>query len=68
MVGQHEASMQRSDSQAMSMALMEVYGIGYGDFMTYSDKIRQVSFEDCTRIIEEYFNIANWNEVVVGKV
>ena len=29
LVGQHEASMQRSDSQAMSMALMEAYGIGY---------------------------------------
>ena len=39
LVGQHEASMQRSDSQAMSMALMEVYGIGYSDFMSYSDKI-----------------------------
>ena len=47
---------------------MEAYGIGYGDFMTYSEKIRSVTQEDCVRIIEKYFNISEWNEVVVGKV
>ena len=68
LVGQHEASMQRSDSQAMSMALMEAYGIGHADFMTYSDKIRAVTEEDCVRIVMKYFDISEWNEVVVGKV
>ena len=68
LVGQHEASMQRSDSQAMSMALMEVYGIGYSDFMSYSKKIRSVSKDDCVKVLGKYFDIDSWNEIVVGKV
>jgi zinc protease len=34
--------MQRGDSQAMSMALMELYGLGYDDFENYANRLLEV--------------------------
>jgi zinc protease len=41
-IGGHEADMQRGDAQAMSMALMELYGLGYADFENYASRLREV--------------------------
>lgn len=50
LVGSHEADMQRADGQTMTMALMELYGLGYNDFASYTAKLRQVSTADLQRV------------------
>ena len=52
MVGGHVTDLQRADSQAMTMALMEVYGFGYDDFLLYPDQVRAVTREDVRRVAE----------------
>jgi zinc protease len=42
LIGGHEADMQRGDAQAMSMALMELYGLGYDDFENYANRLHEV--------------------------
>ncbi len=42
LIGGHEADMQRGDAQAMSMALMELYGLGYDDFENYANRLNEV--------------------------
>jgi zinc protease len=50
LIGSHEADMQRADGQAMTMALMELYGLGYNDFANYTPKVKQVSSADIQRV------------------
>ncbi|WP_141736684.1 M16 family metallopeptidase [Oligoflexus tunisiensis] len=42
LIGGHESDMQRGDAQAMSMALMELYGLGYDDFENYANRLHEV--------------------------
>ena len=67
LIGSHEAEMQRGDSQAMTMALMEVYGLGHRDFLTYSDKILSVKPEDLLRVSQRLLNPDKLSTVIVGK-
>ena len=50
LIGGHESDMQRGDSQALTMALMELYGIGFDDFLNYSKNINAVSAEAVQRV------------------
>ncbi len=54
-VGNHEMEMQRSDSQAMTMALMELYGIGFEDFLKYPTLIDRVSCNDVVNVARRLF-------------
>jgi len=48
LIGNHEIGLQRTSSQAMTMALMELYGLGWDDFQTYPDRLRAVTMGDAT--------------------
>lgn len=61
-IGTHNLSFQTSESQAMSMALMELYGIGYRDFMEYAQKIKNVSNSE---IYEQAKNLLNLDNIVI---
>lgn len=65
-LGSHEISLQRTSSQAMTMALMELYGVGWNDFERYPDEVRKVTKEDVLRIAKRLFGQTKPCEVVVG--
>lgn len=67
LLGSHEADLQRGDSQAMTMALMGVYGVGYDDFLTYPEQILKVTQDDVVRVARTVFNPAHRITVAVGE-
>lgn len=50
LIGSHEADLQKGDAQAMTMALMQAYGIGFEDFLRYPEAVAKVTIADVTRI------------------
>ena len=65
-VGSHEMDLQRGDAQAMTMALMELYGIGYDDFRTYPGRVERVSAADIQRVARRLFDKSSAISVQVG--
>ncbi len=49
-IGSHESDMQRGDAQCMTMALMELYGLGFDDFETYAQRLAAVSPEAVQKV------------------
>ncbi len=66
LIGNHEADMQRADSQAMSMGLMELYGLGYNDFSSYAQKLHEVKLADLQRVAKRLLEGQNRVTVRVG--
>ncbi len=66
LVGSHEGDMQRADSQAMTMGLMELYGLGYNDFSRYTQKLQSVKVEDLQRVAKRLLEGQNRVIVRVG--
>ena len=58
--------MQRSDAQTSTMALMELYGYGYDDFLTYPKAIAAVKEQDVLRMAQRLFRPEVATEVLVG--
>lgn len=56
LIGNHDISLQRNSSRAMSFALDELYGFGYRKTFDYSDRIDQVSGDDIGRFVSEYLD------------
>ena len=54
-IGSHEMGLQRSDAQTSTMALMELYGYGFTDFLTYPEHIKQVTAADVMRVAKRLF-------------
>jgi zinc protease len=54
-VGTHDMGLQRSDAQASTMALMELYGYGYDDFLVYPRAVAKVTAEDVQRVARRLF-------------
>ena len=67
-VGNHESDMQRCDSQGMTMALMEIYGIGFDDFLTYPSKITEVSSDQVASCARSLFDPGKKKSVRVGPI
>lgn len=65
-VGTHELSLQRSDAQTSSMALMQLYGYGWNDFLTYPEKIEAVTGADVQRVARRLFDETKASDVIVG--
>jgi zinc protease len=55
LIGGHEEELQRGDAQAMTMALMELYGVGYDDFLRYPTAIAEVTAADIQRVAKTLF-------------
>ncbi|MCX6124826.1 MAG: pitrilysin family protein [Proteobacteria bacterium] len=66
LIGSHEIGLQRTSSQAMTMCLMELYGIGWSDFERYPDAVSRVSREDVKRLSQRLFLTSKPSEVLVG--
>jgi zinc protease len=66
LIGNHEIGLQRTSAQAMTMALMELYGLGWNDFQNYPDRLRQVSKEAVDRAAAKYFESSSLNVITVG--
>jgi zinc protease len=66
LIGNHEIGLQRTSAQAMTMALMELYGLGWNDFQNYPDRLRQVSKEAVGRAAAKYFESSSLNVITVG--
>lgn len=67
-VGNHEMELQRSDSQAMTMGLMEIYGIGFDDFLKYPKLIEKVTKEDIVRVAQRLFVEELSSTVIVSSI
>lgn len=64
-VGRYELRHQTNASQAESLALMELYGIGYEDVGTYPEKILSVTSEDLQRVARQYLTLESYVLAVV---
>ena len=67
-LGSHEVSLQRTSAQAMTMGLMELYGMGWNDFATYPDLIRNVDPHQIKKVAGQYFNPSMMKRVIVGDI
>jgi zinc protease len=63
LIGGHEADMQRGDAQAMSMALMELYGLGYDDFENYASRLHEVDRSSVQNVARRL--LASQDQVIV---
>jgi predicted Zn-dependent peptidase len=50
----------------MTMALMEIYGLGWNDFERYPDLVREVTKEQIKKAAQDFFAPAPMNVVAVG--
>jgi zinc protease len=66
LIGNHEIGLQRTSSQAMTMALMELYGLGWDDFQTYPDRLGSVTVGDASAAARKYFETSSLNVITVG--
>ena len=66
-VGGHEADMQRGHAQAMTMSLMEAYGYGYDDFISYPEKVRRVGAAEVQKVCQKLLLSQPLVDVVVGQ-
>lgn len=66
LVGSHEAEMQRGDAQALSMALMEAYGVGHNDFLRYYENIKKIKLGDLKRVAHRIIDTGKMAIVTVG--
>ncbi len=50
LIGSHESDLQKGDAQAMTMALMQAYHIGFDDFLRYPEAVKEVTVADVSRV------------------
>ncbi|MCX6117938.1 MAG: pitrilysin family protein [Proteobacteria bacterium] len=66
-IGSHEINLQRTSSQAMTMGLMDLYGLGWDDYKRYPAEILKVKEEDILRVAKRFFSSPATAKVVVGQ-
>ena len=64
--GSHASEMQRSSNQAMNMALMDLYGVGYDELVRYTGIIDSITREDLIRVAKRVLNDSGLVCVRVG--
>lgn len=65
-IGTHDMGLQKSDAQTSTMALMELYGYGYDDFLLYPKRIEKVTTAQVLAVARRLFDPAKAAEVIVG--
>jgi len=65
-LGAHETDLQRGESQAMSLALMTVYGLGPDELEVYKTKVKETSNEDIRRCAAKFLHKDGWFIVTAG--
>ncbi len=66
LIGKHSIGIQTNDSLAFKTALDELYGLGYGHYLNYTDTINSITREDIRKIAAEYFNLSKYALIEVG--
>jgi len=64
-VGNFEISLQQNASQAGKIAFDEIYGLGWDDYKTYSDKIYGVTKEDVVNVAEKFIDLDKYTLAIV---
>lgn len=65
-VGSHAMGLQKSDSQASTMTLMELYGYGYDDFQSYPERIKKVTAGQVLAVAKKLLQGTASRAVMVG--
>jgi zinc protease len=65
LIGRREFGLQSNDGLAFTVALDELYGLGYDRYREYEEKIRAVTAEDLGRVAREYLGEDRCAVVVV---
>jgi zinc protease len=66
LIGARAIDLQRTSARAMTMALDECCGLGYGYLRGYADRVRSVATGDVQRVAQRYLSAERLVEVVVG--
>jgi zinc protease len=57
LIGNFEIGLQTNGSQANTMSLDELYGMGYDHYQRYPEEIQKVTKEEVHRVAQKYFNL-----------
>jgi zinc protease len=57
LIGNFEIGLQTNASQASTMSLDELYGMGYDHYQKYPEEIQKVTKEDVDRVVQKYFTL-----------
>jgi len=57
LIGNFEIGLQTNGSQANTMSLDELYGMGFDHYQKYPEEIQKVTKEDVHRVAQKYFNL-----------
>jgi predicted Zn-dependent peptidase len=66
LIGNHGEDLQRTNSQSLTMALMELYGIGAADFLDYPERLQAITPEDVKKVARRLFSKDHLVIVQVG--
>jgi len=66
LIGEHEIGLQTNASQALDIAINELYGLGYSFSEQYIQRIKDVTREDVHRIARTYLTPKNYVLIQVG--
>ncbi len=66
LLGNLEEDIQRASAQSMTMALMELYGVGFDDFLNYPGRVEQVKPDDIVGLARRLFDPQKLKIVIVG--
>jgi zinc protease len=66
LAGSYEISLQENTFQAAQMALDEVYGIDYREFLNHAARTLAVTREEVERVAKKYLRPDRWVAAVVG--
>ncbi|MGB3057580.1 MAG: pitrilysin family protein, partial [Candidatus Omnitrophota bacterium] len=61
----HTASMETNSSVSMTMAIDELYGLGFENYKIYPDKIRAVTLEDIKQAARDVIDLSRSVETIV---
>jgi zinc protease len=67
-IGNHKIALQGSYTLASTLALNEAYGLGYGFYLAYPQKIERVTREDVLRVARAYLTLDRPTLAVVGSL
>jgi zinc protease len=65
LIGNFEIGLQANGSQANTMSLDELYGMGYDHYLKYPHEIQKVSKEDVHRVTQKYFNFEAYTLAII---
>ena len=56
LIGNHDIGLQKNTARSLSIALDELYGLGYKRSLEYGDRIMEVTSEDVRRVARDYLD------------